>query len=69
VSLPNPDNFGDYIVFADESDDHGLENVSQDYPVFVLFYACSIEGFLGQHENQANCLPGYEFNCFLECEC
>jgi hypothetical protein len=39
VSLPNPDNFGDYIVFVDESGDHGLENVSQDYPVFVLLFA------------------------------
>jgi hypothetical protein len=39
VSLPNPDNFGDHIVFVDESGDHGLENVSQDYPVFVLLFA------------------------------
>lgn len=30
--------FGDYIVFVDESGDHGLENVSQDYPVFVLLF-------------------------------
>jgi hypothetical protein len=38
VSLPNPANFGDYIVFVDESGDHGLENVSEDYPVFVLLF-------------------------------
>jgi len=27
---------GDFIVFADESGDHSLENVSGDYPIFVL---------------------------------
>lgn len=27
---------GDFIVFADESGDHSLENVSNEYPIFVL---------------------------------
>ena len=31
--------FSDHLVFVDESGDHGLENVSQDYPVFVLLFA------------------------------
>ncbi|RXK54974.1 DUF3800 domain-containing protein [Oleiharenicola lentus] len=30
---------GDYIVYVDESGDHGLERVSPDYPVFVLLFA------------------------------
>ncbi|HEX7760663.1 MAG TPA: DUF3800 domain-containing protein [Caulobacteraceae bacterium] len=30
--------FSDYIVFADESGDHGLEAYSADYPVFVLAF-------------------------------
>lgn len=28
----------DFIVFADESGDHSLANVSRDYPVFVLSF-------------------------------
>lgn len=31
--------FGDYVVYVDESGDHGLEKVSADYPVFVLLFA------------------------------
>jgi hypothetical protein len=34
-----PSAFGDHLVFADESGDHGLANVSSDYPVFVLLFA------------------------------
>src|SRR6476620_9136483 len=30
--------FGDHLVFVDESGDHGLENLSTDYPVFVLLF-------------------------------
>jgi Protein of unknown function (DUF3800) len=30
--------FGDYIVYADESGDHNLENINPDYPVFVLAF-------------------------------
>jgi hypothetical protein len=28
--------FGDYIVYIDESGDHGVTNVNPDRPVFVL---------------------------------
>lgn len=31
-------NFSDYIVFADESGDHGLKNIDPKYPVFVLVF-------------------------------
>jgi len=31
--------FSDYIVFADESGDHGLQTFSTEYPVFVLAFA------------------------------
>jgi hypothetical protein len=27
VSLPDPDTFGDYLVYVDESGDHGLARV------------------------------------------
>ena len=38
--LPPSDTvFGDYLVFVDESGDHGLENVPPEYPVFVLLFA------------------------------
>ena len=30
--------FSDYIVYVDESGDHGLESVDQHYPVFVLAF-------------------------------
>lgn len=31
-------NFSDFIVFVDESGDHGLQNIDQGYPVFVLAF-------------------------------
>lgn len=31
-------NFGEYIVYVDESGDHGLRNINPDYPVFVLAF-------------------------------
>jgi len=37
--VPAAPAFGDYLVFVDESGDHGLENVSTEYPVFVLLFA------------------------------
>ena len=30
--------FGDYIVYVDESGDHGLANINPDYPLFVLSF-------------------------------
>ncbi len=30
--------FGDYIVYVDESGDHGLESVDPHYPIFVLAF-------------------------------
>jgi hypothetical protein len=30
--------FSDYIVYVDESDDHGLVSVDEEYPVFVLAF-------------------------------
>jgi len=31
--------FSDYIVYADESGDHGLEKIDPDYPIFCLVFA------------------------------
>ncbi len=31
-------NFSDYIVYVDESGDHGLRNIDREYPVFVLAF-------------------------------
>jgi hypothetical protein len=36
------DSFGDFIVFVDESGDHGLAAIDPEYPVFVLTF-CIIE--------------------------
>jgi hypothetical protein len=30
--------FGEYIIYVDESGDHGLRNINPDYPVFVLAF-------------------------------
>lgn len=30
--------YSDYIVFVDESGDHGLENVNPEYPIFALSF-------------------------------
>ncbi len=32
------DIFSDYIVYVDESGDHGLKNIDSNYPVFVLAF-------------------------------
>lgn len=31
---------GDYIVYIDESGDHGLKNIDSNYPIFVLTFCC-----------------------------
>ena len=31
-------NFSDYIVYVDESGDHGLINIKTNYPIFVLVF-------------------------------
>ena len=31
---------GDYVVYIDESGDHGLKNVDSNYPIFVLTFCC-----------------------------
>ena len=38
MSLPAPDNFGDHLVFVDESGDHGLTAVNRDFPLFALAF-------------------------------
>ena len=30
--------YSDYIVYVDESGDHGLDNIKRDYPIFVLAF-------------------------------
>jgi len=32
------DNYSDYVVFVDESGDHGLKSIDENYPVFVLVF-------------------------------
>ena len=33
-----PMTFGDYLVFVDESGDHGLTAVNRDFPLFALAF-------------------------------
>ncbi len=47
--------FSDYIVYADESGDHGLESIDPDYPIFVLcFCVFSIEKYV------SNVVPNFQ---------
>lgn len=38
MNLSTPASFGDYLVFVDESGDHGLASVNQDFPLFALAF-------------------------------
>ena len=38
MSLREPDPFSDYLVFVDESGDHGMVRVDPGYPMFVLSF-------------------------------
>ena len=44
MNLPNPHAFGDYLVFVDESGDHGLARVDPGYPIFVLAFRRICDG-------------------------
>jgi len=37
-SSPSRPAYSDYIVYVDESGDHGLENMEETYPIFVLAF-------------------------------
>ena len=37
--MPDPAPFSDYLVFVDESGDHGLIHIDPQFPVFVLLFA------------------------------
>jgi len=38
MSISTQQQFGDYIVYVDESGDHGLVSIDLEYPVFVLIF-------------------------------
>lgn len=38
MRLDNPESFGDYFVFVDESGDHNLSRIDPQFPVFVLLF-------------------------------
>jgi hypothetical protein len=51
-----PPSFADYIVFVDESGDHGLHNIDPQFPVFTLaFCIVSKADYLATIADQ----PGY----------
>lgn len=55
----------DYIIYIDESGDHGLENIDADYPLFVLSFCCfQIENYIN---NAVPKLQKFKFNsCGLQ---
>jgi hypothetical protein len=38
--------FGDYLVFVDESGDHGLESIDYHYPIVVLCFFVIKKAFI-----------------------
>ncbi|MFZ9034609.1 MAG: DUF3800 domain-containing protein [Francisellaceae bacterium] len=38
MSLENSSNYSDYIVYVDESGDHSLQSIDDQYPIFVLSF-------------------------------
>jgi hypothetical protein len=60
ATTQNP--FSDYIVYVDESGDHGLKSIDQNYPVFVLaFCIFKKEEYLQQ---AVPALQGFKFKHF-----
>lgn len=54
--------FSDYIVYVDESGDHGLHAINRDYPVFVLSF-CVFEKQLYK-ESVIPAITGLKFDTF-----
>lgn len=53
---------GDYIVYVDESGDHGLKTIDKDYPLFVLTFCCfQIEEYIN---NAVPLLQRFKFKHF-----
>ena len=38
MTKPVPQHFSDYVVYVDESGDHGLKTMDKTYPLFVLAF-------------------------------
>ncbi len=41
-------NFGKYIVYVDESGDHGMQSLDETYPVFVLAFCVFHKRYYGE---------------------
>ncbi len=52
----------DYIVYVDESGDHGLKNIDPNYPIFVLTFCCfNIKNYI---EKSVPALQSFKFKYF-----
>jgi hypothetical protein len=54
--------FGKYVVYVDESGDHSLESVDEQYPVFVLAFCVFHKGYYTSHIVPA--LESFKFKHF-----
>ncbi|MDQ6991340.1 MAG: DUF3800 domain-containing protein [Mariprofundaceae bacterium] len=48
----NAKEFSDYIVYVDESGDHGLQNIDPNYPIFVLAFCIFHKNYYCDGVNQ-----------------
>lgn len=62
VAMLPPGRFSNYVVYVDESGDHGMQTVDPDYPVFVLSFCV----FHKRHfcEKVVPALQKFKFNHF-----
>ena len=61
-SVQPPGKFSNFIVYVDESGDHGMQTLDKNYPVFVLAFCV----FYKRHyaERVAPALQKFKFNHF-----
>jgi hypothetical protein len=61
-SKPPPGPYSNFIVYVDESGDHGMQNVDANYPIFVLAFCVFYKGHYS--EKVVPALQKFKFNHF-----
>jgi hypothetical protein len=62
ASVPPAGPFSNYVVYVDESGDHGMQTVDPNYPVSYCRFACSTSGITARRLLPA--LQKFKFNHF-----
>lgn len=62
VSFQGHRKFGKYIVYVDESGDHGMQSIDDNYPIFVLAFCIFHKAHYG--EKIVPALEAFKFRYF-----